>query len=171
MVAMVLASKVRAFAPSTCVLVALCLCLPQLSACSGRVAPTREWQPADHGQPVDPDPGRTPAAEEPEEGGPERAADALFSVSCASCHGRDGRGQGEQRPPGAQLPDFTDRGFQAQRTDEQLSAVIRDGRGMMPAYGKQLNDQGLTALLGRIRRFAAPAPAPANDNPAGAKLQ
>jgi hypothetical protein len=27
----------------------------------------------------------------------------------------------------------------------------------MPAFGKQLNDQGLAALLGKIRRFAAPA--------------
>lgn len=158
MIAVVHALRVRASAPSTCVIVALCLSFPLLSACSSRVTPTREWQPSDHGQPVDPDPGRTPAAAEPEEGGPERAADALFSVSCANCHGRDGRGRGEQRPPGAQMPDFTDQGFQAQRTDDQLSAAIRDGRGLMPAFGKQLNDQGLAALLGRIRRFGSPSP-------------
>ena len=141
---------------SQCVAVALCLCSPLLSACSSRVTPQREWLPSDHGQPIDPDPSRTPAAAEPEEGGPERAADALFSVSCASCHGRDGRGRGEQRPPGAQMPDFTDQGFQAQRSDEQLRAVIRDGRGLMPPFSKQLNEQGLSVLLDRVRRFAAP---------------
>ena len=69
--------------------------------------------------------------------GTERAAEALFNVSCASCHGRDGRGQGERRPPGAAVPDFTQAAFQAQRSDAQLGEVIRTGRGLMPAFGKQ----------------------------------
>jgi mono/diheme cytochrome c family protein len=129
-----------------------------LFGCEPRVTPTREWLPTDHGQPSMPDPDRTPAPTEPEEGGSERAADALYNVSCAGCHGRDGRGQGPQRPPGAQLPDFTNSQFQAQRTDAQLLEVLRVGRGLMPPFGKQLNDQGLDALVVKVRRFGAAEP-------------
>jgi mono/diheme cytochrome c family protein len=133
-----------------------------LFGCEQRVAPTREWQPTDHGQPTQADPSRTPpSSTEPEEGGTERAADALYNVSCAGCHGRDGKGQGPQRPPGAPLPDFTDPQFHAQRTDAQLLQVLREGRGLMPPFGKQLNDQGLDALIAKVRRFGAPAAKPA----------
>jgi mono/diheme cytochrome c family protein len=124
-----------------------------LAACKSRPEATREWQPSDHVQPQQDDPARTPAPAAPEEGGADRAADALFSVSCANCHGRDGRGLGEQRPPGAQMPNFADPAFQAQRTDAQLKAAIQTGRGMMPAFGKQLNDQGIDVLVNRVRRF------------------
>lgn len=126
-----------------------------LSACERRVTPTRDWQPSDHGQPAQPDPDRTPpTATAPEEGGSERAADALFNVSCAGCHGRDGKGQGPQRPPGVTPPDMTTPEFQAQRTDAQLAQVIREGRGLMPPFGKQVNDQGIEALVAKVRRMA-----------------
>jgi mono/diheme cytochrome c family protein len=128
-----------------------------LMACDGRVTQQREWRPADHGQPATPAPTDSAEAREPEQGGVDRAADALYSVSCSSCHGRDGRGQGSGRPPGAVLPDFSSAEFQKQRTDAELLQVIRDGRGMMPAFGKQVNEQGQSALVSRIRRFASTA--------------
>ena len=133
-----------------------------LMGCEQRVTPTREWQPSDHGQPAQADPARTPPEDaEPEQGGTERAADALYNVSCAGCHGRDGAGQGPARPPGASMPDFTDSEFQAQRSDAQLLQVLREGRGLMPPFGKQLNDQGLAALVDKVRRFGSGGPAPA----------
>lgn len=142
--------------PALVLSVALC---GAMSGCERRVTPTRDWQPSDHGQPSQGDPDRTPTETAPEEGGTERAADALYNVSCAGCHGRDGKGQGAQRPPGAQMPDFSDPQFQAQRTDAQLTQVLREGRGMMPPFGKQLNDQGLEALVAKVRRFGPAAPA------------
>jgi mono/diheme cytochrome c family protein len=133
------------------------LCLLVLS-CESRVSPQREWRPEDHGQPAQVDPSRVAAAPAaPEEGGIDRAAAALWTVSCASCHGRDGRGQGEGRPPGAQMPDFTSADYQKQRSDAELLAVIQQGRGMMPAFGKQMNEQGLRALVGHVRRFPTAA--------------
>ena len=127
-----------------------------LLACDSRVAPQREWRPEDHGQPLQVDPSRVPQGEPAkEEGGVERAATALWNVSCASCHGRDGRGQGPGRPPGAQIPDFTSADLQKQRTDDQLLQVIRDGRGMMPGFGKQVNEQGMAALVSLIRTFGS----------------
>ncbi len=103
---------------------------------------------------------------EPEQGGVDRAAQALWTVSCASCHGRDGRGKGPGRPPGAQLPDFTSAEFQQQRSDQQLVDVIRAGKGMMPPFGKQVNAEGIAALIAHIRAFApAQVVAPAAVTP------
>jgi mono/diheme cytochrome c family protein len=134
------------------------------ASCDRRIEPVRDWRPDDHGQPAQDDPSRVPMPAAPEAGGSERAAVALYNVSCASCHGRDGRGQGEGRPPGASVPDFTAREFQTKYGDAQLVQVIRDGCGLMPAFGKQINEQGLAALVARIRRFGeAPGSSAANE--------
>jgi len=61
------------------------------------------------------------------------------------------------------VPDFTLATWQASRTDVQLSQTIHDGRGMMPAFGKQLNENGIAALVGHIRGFRVEA-APANGS-------
>jgi mono/diheme cytochrome c family protein len=131
----------------------------------GDPAPTREWTAADHGQPERADPDRTPnqadAVEESDEQALARAAAALWSVSCAGCHGRDGRGQGASRPPGAQIADFTDVAWQTSRSDAQLVQTIREGRGLMPAFGQQINDHGLRALTDHIRKLGGAARAPA----------
>src|SRR5262245_49211774 len=93
-----------------------------VSAC-GEPAPKREWKPSDHGQPrveAADDNARAPEAADTTEDANVRAARALFIAACSGCHGRDGRGQGESRPPGAKVPDFTDASFQNSRTDAQL---------------------------------------------------
>ena len=102
-----------------------------------------------------PDVDREPTAQaEPNEDPAARAARALWNATCSGCHGRDGRGHGEARPPGAQIPDFTTSAWQSGRSDEQIAQAIRDGRGMMPGFGKQLNDQGIAVLLGYVRALA-----------------
>lgn len=135
-----------------------------VSGCGDNSKPIREWTPADHGQPRDPDADRMPQersaeAEQPPEVAILRAAHALFDASCAGCHGRDGRGQGEARPPGAQIPDMTSAAFQSARSDAQLQTSIRDGRGMMPGFSKQLTEQGITALVQYVRTLGPSADA------------
>jgi mono/diheme cytochrome c family protein len=131
------------------------------SACGSEPAPKREWTPADHGQPANPDESmiatdRVVPGEDPEA----RAARALWTSICASCHGRDGSGQGEQRPPGATIANFTSPEWQASRSDEALALAIAEGRGMMPAFGKQINPQGIAAMVRHVRRYAQPPAEP-----------
>jgi mono/diheme cytochrome c family protein len=142
--------KLTAFA------LAMCVCC----AC-GEPSPKREWTPADHGQPEIAGDDRAPASDqaaqerESEEESTAHAARALFIATCAGCHGRDGRGQGEALPPGAQLPDFTSEAWQRSRSDAQLAQMIRDGRGMMPAFKKRISDQGVDVLVQHVRRLGA----------------
>ncbi len=122
----------------------------------GTPTPLREWTPADHGQPqFDEEAARAQAANEPttdsEVDATARAAQALWNVSCATCHGRDGRGGGVARPPGAQLPDLASTAWQDARTDDAIAVMIRDGRGLMPAFGSKLHPEAIVLLVAQVR--------------------
>jgi mono/diheme cytochrome c family protein len=141
-----------------------------LSACEE--PPAREWRPEDHGHAQLP-PGAegraAPAADsEPvsAEEAEARATLALWNVTCATCHARDGRGGGAGLPPGAKVPDMTDAAFGGGRSDEQLAAMIRDGKGMMPAFGPQLGVEGVAAMVAHVRKLSTPPAAAKQDAPA-----
>ena len=75
-----------------------------------------------------------------------------------SGHGRSGDGRGPGAPPGAQLPDLRSPAWQTGRTDAQIADVIRQGRGLMPPFGKQITEEGIVALIEHIRGMKAPPP-------------
>ena len=85
-----------------------------------------------------------------------RAADAgaTFAASCASCHGKDGKGQTMMgRKLGA--PDFTDAKVQASLTDADAVKTIKegktkDGKLLMKPFDK-LSDDDVKALVAYIR--------------------
>jgi mono/diheme cytochrome c family protein len=89
-----------------------------------------------------------------------RAAAALWSMRCATCHGEAGRGDGTGKPPGAALPDFSAPSFQSGHSDAKLYETIANGRNLMPAFGKELTKEGIEALIAHVRRFGGTAPAP-----------
>lgn len=134
-----------------------------LVAGCGQREPTRVWKPSDHGQP----PGTqsvsndqaddfqpiAPAPETPQQARAQ-AADTLWAVDCASCHGDDGRGDGSDAPPGAHMPDMTDPAWQQSKSDRELATTIETGRGDMPPFSDQLNAAGISALIDHVRGFA-----------------
>ena len=63
----------------------------------------------------------------------------LYQNNCLSCHGPDRKGA----PPA--FPSLTDSAL----TDGQMAAIIRAGRGRMPAFN--LGEDAMTALLGYVR--------------------
>lgn len=107
----------------------------------------RTWLPTDHQQPAEAEPD---VNEPPTPETFARAVAALYSAQCASCHGIEGRGDGPDAPEGG-MADFTTSEYQDGQTDAQIADLIRVGRGEMPAYGGQLNDRGINALVGHIR--------------------
>ncbi len=130
------------------------LALGAVLACGKDTSQLREWRPEDHQPPPAVMPEGQGAAEE--SGDPvARAAAALFSMRCASCHGEAGRGDGSARPPGAQLPDFGSAAFQSAHSDAQLHEVIAKGRGLMPAFGADITEKGIAALIAHVRALRA----------------
>jgi mono/diheme cytochrome c family protein len=85
----------------------------------------------------------------------ERVVD-LFRTNCARCHGADGRGD---TPLGHtyKSPDFTDPEWWRKNSNitstAQLSAIVRRGKGGMPAFGKKLTRTDIRLLVGYVRKF------------------
>lgn len=127
-----------------------------LTGCDDVEAPTQVWTPDDHAHPStqDVDPARVPRPAEPVGDPTARAAAALWRVSCASCHGVAGHGDGPQAP--GPLPDLADTQWQAEITDERIADVIRNGRAPMPAFGETIVDAGIDALVVHVRSLAGP---------------
>jgi mono/diheme cytochrome c family protein len=126
------------------------IALLPLLAC-GDTRELREWKPSDHQPPpaVAPE-GQGEGTEG--EGDPEaRAAEALWQMRCSQCHGPLGRGDGPGKPPGAQVPDMTTAAFHTERSDATLAEVIVKGRGLMPAFGDQLSEDGVAAMVRHVR--------------------
>jgi mono/diheme cytochrome c family protein len=136
-------------------LTALLLAGSALACACGSPPPRREWTPPPRpieepgaGNELPPD-DRDPMA---------RAGQALWNVSCAGCHGRGGRGDGEARPPGATLPDLASAAWHEARTDGAILTVIRDGRGLMPEFGSKMHAQAIEALVAHVRSLREAAP-------------
>ncbi len=120
----------------------------------GRDREAREWRPTDH-QPPSAETGESDTGAEEEPADIPAAASALYRASCAGCHGVDGRGGGPAAPPGANVPDIAAASVQDALSDEQIARVILEGRGMMPAFGSQINDRGIAALVAHVRTLRA----------------
>ena len=83
------------------------------------------------------------------DGDADAAAD-VFSTRCTGCHGTDGTGSGF-------APSLYDR--VPLRDDRSLLQTLLQGRGNMPAWAEQLDDQQLADLRALLRRRFDPPPA------------
>jgi cytochrome c6 len=74
---------------------------------------------------------------------------AIYKAKCALCHAANGRGD---TPTGKVMRVRDLRSAEVQkRSDADLSAIIRNGKGKMPSYGKSLSSSDIEALVADIR--------------------
>ena len=91
-------------------------------------------------------------------GGPD--GKALFASKCAACHGKDAKGNAARAmmfKVSTVVPDLTSAATQAKK-DEALVAIIRDGRGKMPAQKGRLMGRDFIALVQYVRSLASAKP-------------
>jgi len=79
-------------------------------------------------------------------------APALYKTKCAACHGPDGKGE-TTIGKANKLRDLGSADVQ-QQSDTDLTAVIVNGKGKMPPYGKSLKSEQIKDLVGYIRSLA-----------------
>jgi cytochrome c5 len=110
---------------------------------------------------------------------PEAMAKAkkVYDLDCSMCHGATGDGKTDlAKEMSLSLSDWTDPKALAGKTDQQLFDAIRKGSGKMPPEdtARATNDE-IHNMVIYIRKFAnqqaAPAAAPAPDQPATAPTQ
>lgn len=77
----------------------------------------------------------------------------IFIRTCSSCHGVDGSAGALARmnppPRDLSLPEF-----HAQTTPEQLTQVVRLGKGQMPAFGGLMSREDIDAVVGFLPTLA-----------------
>ena len=74
---------------------------------------------------------------------------AVYKAKCASCHGPDGKGETTIRKS-MKLRSLASADVQ-KITDADLTKVISDGKGKMPAYKGKLSAEEIKALVAYIR--------------------
>lgn len=130
-----------------------------LAGCGGEPERTRTSAPA---PPANANVAPAPAPVETRPVALEREALArtakLFDATCATCHMRNGKGDPHHRTDN--IPDFTDRAWQAAEKDEDLRDTITKGTGkVMPAFGAKLSTEQIDELVAYVRGFPdRPAP-------------
>lgn len=94
----------------------------------------------------------------PELGYSARQGKELFEHYCSTCHGASGRGDGFNAYNLDPKPrDLADPALQAERSDEELAAVIRSGGGAaglstgMPPWGRTLGERQIRSLVVFVR--------------------
>jgi mono/diheme cytochrome c family protein len=80
------------------------------------------------------------------------AAEQLFQVHCAMCHGPDGKGD-TVIGKSAGIPDLHAAAVQ-QQSDEALAEFIANGKGVMPPFKNSLSSEQIHALVGHVRALA-----------------
>ena len=74
---------------------------------------------------------------------------AVYKAKCASCHGPDGKGE---TGIGKSMKLKSLGSSEVQKTsDADLTKIIADGKGKMPAYKGKLSDDEIKALVAFIR--------------------
>lgn len=79
----------------------------------------------------------------------------IFESNCDMCHGPDGKGTKQGITFG--VPNFTDKEWQATRTDENFVNSITNGKEENPNYisfGGRLTEDEINAMAQHMRKFA-----------------
>jgi cytochrome c6 len=75
--------------------------------------------------------------------------EAVYKAKCVACHGADGKGETTVGKAN-KVRDLGSEDVQKQ-SDDELAAIIGNGKGKMPAYGKSLKPEQVKELLAYIR--------------------
>lgn len=94
------------------------------------------------------------------------AAKKLYSRDCAMCHGDNGRGQTDlARDMQLQLSDLTDAKTLANRADEELFKLIRNGKDKMPPEAEErAKDDEVRNLIQYVRDLSKSETATTNSS-------
>ncbi|MFL6448326.1 MAG: c-type cytochrome [Bryobacteraceae bacterium] len=76
-----------------------------------------------------------------------------FKAKCGTCHGPDGSGS---TPMGQKMKVRDLRSAEVQKqTDDELTAIVTNGKPPMPGYGKTLGAADISQLVAYLRSIAA----------------
>ena len=112
----------------------------------------KEWTPADHDGEQKGIQTGTQGVQGPrgDAGGTPALVEIAWRQQCATCHGQGGKGDGPQGPM-FKAADLTREEWQGKTKDEDIVAVIQNGKGRMPKF--DLPADVVRGLVVRVRSF------------------
>jgi cytochrome c6 len=81
-----------------------------------------------------------------------QTGESTFKTKCAACHGADGKGA-TAVGKSLKIRDLSSPDVQKQ-SDAELTAIIANGKGSMPAYKSSLTGDQIKQLVSYIRQLA-----------------
>ena len=78
--------------------------------------------------------------------------EAVYAGNCAKCHGHDGKAN-TMRGLLSRAQDLTKPKWQKSVSDADIIEAIKDGPGLMPAFGNKLRGSEMNALVSYVRRL------------------
>ncbi len=82
----------------------------------------------------------------------------LFRENCQACHGPQGKGDGPAAAALTPRPkNLTDPELIGKLTDDELFAILKNGKGAMPGFGRRLSDEDIRTLVRYVRTLAGVA--------------
>jgi mono/diheme cytochrome c family protein len=119
----------------------------------------KEWAPTDHdraeeqgriqsGQQAPPEPRGEGGANANAGGVGSKLIEIAWQQNCAVCHGPIGHGDGPNGPM-VKASDLTREDWQAKVTDDDIAALVKEGKGKMPKF--DLPEPVLRGIIARIR--------------------
>ena len=99
-----------------------------------------------------------PAKNEDRSASSQLAAKKLYLRDCSMCHGENGKGQTDlSRDMQLQLSDLTDPKALADKEDEELFKLIRNGKDKMPPEAvERAKDDEVRSVIQYVRSFSKP---------------
>lgn len=85
-------------------------------------------------------------------------AKAIWTKTCAACHGKDGKGNTRMGKK-VDVKDYTDPKVQAEMTDEKAIKSIKEGikddkgKERMKGYGDKLSEEEIKSLVAYMKAF------------------
>lgn len=82
-------------------------------------------------------------------------AKKVYGYDCSMCHGANGDGKGELvADMKLSLKDYTDAAALKDLSDEQMYAIIKNGKGQMTGEGDRAKPDDVRALVALLRSFS-----------------
>jgi mono/diheme cytochrome c family protein len=76
---------------------------------------------------------------------------SLYKKNCASCHGKEGKGDGVKARTLKTFPGDFSKGDYQKQTDGELFYKTKTGRGDMPSYDKKVPDNDIWNIVNYLR--------------------
>lgn len=143
-----------------------------VGACDDPAPDLAEWTVADHHNQGDAkpapkrnrQPGKAPTYAAPSKRNP--LVEVTWLKQCSNCHGKRGKGDGPESPM-VKARDLTASEWQSSVTDEQIMAVIKNGKGKMPSFSA-FPESMLSSLVAHVRALPSRNKSPLAPTAGGA---